>query len=81
VTILNPHLVRVGGEIGALEPFRAGLAETLTQQAHAVAAQGLDVGPAVLGERAPLVGMAGLAAAAVFDPAEVDRLAAEMSGA
>lgn len=81
VTILNPHLVRVGGEIGALEPFRSGLAETLTQQAHAVAAQGLDVGPAVLGERAPLVGMAGLAAAAVFDPAEVDRLAAELSGA
>jgi len=77
VTILNPHLVRVGGEIGALAPFRAGLAETLTQQAHAVAAQGLDVGPAVLGERAPLVGMAGLAAEAVFEPAAVDRLAAE----
>ncbi len=77
VTILNPHLVRVGGEIGALAPFLAGLAETLTQQAHAVAAQGLDVGPAVLGERAPLVGMAGLAAEAVFEPAAVDRLAAE----
>jgi hypothetical protein len=35
----------------------------------------LDVGPAVLGERAPLVGMAGLAAEAVFDPAAIDRLA------
>ncbi|TDV52167.1 MarR family transcriptional regulator [Actinophytocola oryzae] len=76
VTILNPNLVRVGGEIGSLAPFRAGLAETLTQQAHEVAAQGLDVGPAVLGERAPLVGMAGLAAEAVFDPAAIDRLAA-----
>ena len=76
VTILNPHMVRVGGEIGALAPFRAGLAETLRQQAHEVAAQGLDVGPAVLGERAPLVGMAGLAAEAVFDPAAIDRLAA-----
>jgi len=76
VTILNPHLVRVGGEIGALEPFRAGLAETLTEQAHEVAARGLDVGPAVLGERAPLVGMAGLAAEAVFAPDAVDRLAA-----
>ena len=76
VTILNPHVVRVGGEIGALAPFRAGLAETLRQQAHEVAAQGLDVGPAVLGERAPLVGMAGLAAEAVFDPAAIDRLAA-----
>jgi predicted NBD/HSP70 family sugar kinase len=75
VTILNPNLVRVGGEIGGLAPFRAGLAETLTQQAHEVAAQGLDVGPAVLGERAPLVGMAGLAAEAVFDPAAIDRLA------
>jgi predicted NBD/HSP70 family sugar kinase len=76
VTILNPHVVRVGGEIGALAPFRAGLAETLRQQAHEVAAQGLDVGPAVLGERAPLVGMAGLAAEAVFSPAAIDRLAA-----
>ena len=76
VTILNPHLVRVGGEIGALAPFRAGLAETLTQHAHEVASHGLDVGPAVLGERAPLVGMAGLAAEAVFSPSAVDRLAA-----
>jgi predicted NBD/HSP70 family sugar kinase len=76
VTILNPHLVRVGGEIGGLAPFRAGLAETLTQQAHEVAANGLDVGPAVLGEQAPLVGMAGLAAEAVFAPAAIDRLAA-----
>ncbi len=75
VTILNPNLVRVGGEAGALAPFRTGLAETLTQQAHAVAAHGLDVGPAVLGEHAPLVGMAGLAAAAVFAPEAVDRLA------
>jgi predicted NBD/HSP70 family sugar kinase len=76
VTILNPHVVRVGGEIGALAPFRAGLAETLTEQAHEVAARGLDVGPAVLGERAPLVGMAGLAAEAVFAPEAIDRLAA-----
>jgi predicted NBD/HSP70 family sugar kinase len=75
VTILNPHVVRVGGEIGALAPFRTGLAETLTEQAHEVAAQGLDVGPAVLGERAPLVGMAGLAAESVFDPAMIDHLA------
>lgn len=76
VTILNPHLVRVGGEIGGLAPFRNGLAETLTQQAHEVAANGLDVGPAVLGEQAPLVGMAGLAAEAVFAPEAIDRLAA-----
>lgn len=75
VTILNPHLVRVGGEIGGLAPFLAGLTETLGQQAHEVAAHGLDVGPAVLGERAPLVGMAGLAAEAVFSPAVIDGLA------
>jgi predicted NBD/HSP70 family sugar kinase len=78
VTILNPHLVRVGGEIGGLEPFRTGLAETLTQQAHEVAARGLDVGPAVLGEQAPLVGMAGLAAEAVFAPDAIDRLAGRL---
>ena len=72
VTILNPHRVRVGGEIGSLAPFRAGLLETLGEQAHEVAARGLDVGPAMLGDRAPLVGMAGLAARAVFSPAAID---------
>ena len=76
VTILNPHLVRVGGEVGALPPFLAGLAETLGEQAHEVAARGLDVGPAVLGDRAQLVGMAGLAAEAVLAPAAIDRLVA-----
>lgn len=75
VTILNPNLVRVGGDLGGLQPFLAGLGETLTSQAHEVAARGLDVGPAVLGARAPLIGMAGLAAEAVFAPAAVDRLA------
>lgn len=79
VTILNPHLVRVGGEIGRLAPFRTGLAETVGQQAHEVAARGLDVGPAVLGDRAPLVGMAGLAAEAVFSPAAIDQLAGRPS--
>lgn len=74
VTILNPHLVRVGGEIGALPPFLTGLAETLGEQAHEVAARGLDVGPAVLGDRAQLVGMAGLAAEAVLAPAAIDRM-------
>lgn len=78
VTILNPHRVRVGGEIGSLEPFRAGLLETLGQRAHEVAARGLDVGPAVLGDRAPLVGMAGLAARAVFSPAAIDRAASAL---
>lgn len=76
VTILNPHLVRLGGQVGHLEPFLAGLAETLGAQAHDVAARGLDVGPAVLGDRAPLVGMAGLAAEAVLAPAAVDAMAA-----
>lgn len=76
VTILNPHLVRLGGEIGALEPFLAGVTETLGRQAHEVAARGLDVGPAALGDRAALVGLAGLAAAAVLAPAAVNRLVA-----
>jgi predicted NBD/HSP70 family sugar kinase len=75
VTILNPHLVRVGGAIGSLAPFLAGVRETLGQQAHEVAARGLDVGPAVLGDRAPLVGMAGIAAQAVFSPAAIDAAA------
>jgi predicted NBD/HSP70 family sugar kinase len=78
VTILDPHRVRVGGEIGALAPFRTGLLETLGQQAHEVAARVLDVGPAVLGDHAPLVGMAGLAARAVFSSAAIDAAAARI---
>jgi predicted NBD/HSP70 family sugar kinase len=78
VTILNPHRVRVGGEIGALGPFLAGLSETLGHGAHEVAAHGLDVGPATLGDLAPLVGMAGLAAEAVFAPPAVDQAAARL---
>lgn len=74
VTILNPHLVRVGGEIGSLPPFLTGITETLRQQAHEIAARGLDVGPAVLRDQAQLVGMAGLAAEAVLAPAAVDHL-------
>jgi hypothetical protein len=66
----------VGGEIGSLAPFLAGLSQTLGEHAHEVAARGLEVGPAVLGDRAPLVGMAGLAAAAVFSPAAIDEAAA-----
>jgi predicted NBD/HSP70 family sugar kinase len=81
VTILNPHRVRVGGEIGSLRPFLAGLAETLGQQAHEVAARGLDVGPAVLGDLAPLVGMAGLAAEHVFSPAAIDEAATRLAKA
>jgi len=79
VTILNPHLVRVGGEIGQLAPFRAGLTETLGAQAHQVAARGLDVGPAVLGDLAPLAGMAGLTAEAVFAPAAIDEAAIRLA--
>lgn len=78
VTILNPHRVRVGGEVGSLRPFLAGLRETLGEQAHEVAARGLDIGPAVLGDLAPLVGMAGLAAEAVFAPAAIDDAAARL---
>jgi predicted NBD/HSP70 family sugar kinase len=78
VTILNPHLVRVGGEIGGLEPFLAGLTETLLEQSHAIAAAGLDVGAAVLGDRAPLVGMAGLAAESVLSVSAVDSAAARL---
>jgi predicted NBD/HSP70 family sugar kinase len=81
VTILNPHRVRVGGEIGSLAPFLTGLAETLSQHAHEVAARGRDVGPARLGDRAPLVGMAGLAAEAVFSPAAIDDAASSVGRA
>jgi predicted NBD/HSP70 family sugar kinase len=76
VTFINPRVVRIGGEIGGLAPFVDGLRETIGEQAHGVALRGLDVGPASLGDQAPLVGMVGLAAESLFLPSAVDDLVA-----
>lgn len=77
-TIINPRYLRIGGEIGALEPFLHGLRESVTAQSHAVALGGLTLEPWRLGERAPLVGLASLVADEMLTPAAVDAMAAAL---
>lgn len=72
VTIVNPRHVRVGGAIGVLPPFLEALRRTVESNAHASALRGLDVGASRLGENGAFVGLAGLVADSVFEPAAVD---------
>jgi predicted NBD/HSP70 family sugar kinase len=72
VSILNPKRMRVGGAIGALPPFVAGIRDAVHEQAHPVALHGLDIEPAVHGPQSALIGLAGLVADSVFDPSTVD---------
>lgn len=72
VSILNPKHVRIGGLIGVLPPFVDAVRDAIRAQAHPIALHGLDIGAAVLADHSALVGLAGLVADSVFDPATVD---------
>ncbi|WHT23124.1 ROK family protein [Crossiella sp. CA-258035] len=73
VSIVNPQHLRLGGPIGALPRFADAVRAAVLDQAHPVALLGLrEITPARLGDQAPLIGLAGLAADAVFDPSTVD---------
>jgi predicted NBD/HSP70 family sugar kinase len=61
VTVLNPELVVVGGDLAALgEPLFAPLRAALHRHALPSASSGLTVVPGELGERAEALGAAGL---------------------
>ncbi|MCP3804511.1 ROK family protein [Allokutzneria sp. A3M-2-11 16] len=75
VSIINPQQLRLGGPIGALPQFVDAVRSAVLDAAHPVALRGLrGISPARLGDRAALVGLAGLSADAVFAPAAVDAL-------
>jgi predicted NBD/HSP70 family sugar kinase len=59
VTLLNPEVVVIGGDLaGAYEPFVAGLRETVYQRSTAVSTRQLRIVAATFGERQGLVGCA-----------------------
>lgn len=61
VTLLNPEVVVIGGDLaGAYEPFVAGLRETVYQRSTAVATRQLRIVAATFGERQGLVGCAAM---------------------
>lgn len=74
VTIVNPRLVRIGGAIGVLDPFVAGLREIVDAGAHTSAVDGLSVEACAGGESTTLTGLAGLVADEVFSPSSVDAM-------
>ncbi len=73
VTLLNPEVVVIGGDLAAAyEPFVAGLRETVYQRSTALSTRQLRVLPATFGERQGLVGCAAMISQHVTSPAAVD---------
>jgi predicted NBD/HSP70 family sugar kinase len=61
VTLLNPEIVVIGGDLaGAYEPFVAGLRETVYQRSTALSTRQLRVVASTFGERQGLVGCAAM---------------------
>lgn len=61
VTLLNPEVVVIGGDLaGAYEPFVAGLRETVYQRSTALSTRQLRIVASTFGERQGLIGCAAL---------------------
>jgi predicted NBD/HSP70 family sugar kinase len=61
VTLLNPEVVVIGGDLaGAYEPFVAGLRETVYQRSTALSTRQLRIVASTFGERQGLVGCAAM---------------------
>lgn len=74
VTLLNPEVVAVGGDLsGAYEPFVAGLRETVYQRSTALATRQLRIVASTFGERQGLVGCAAMINQHITSPDAVDR--------
>jgi predicted NBD/HSP70 family sugar kinase len=78
VTLLNPEVVVIGGDLaGAYEPFVAGLRETVYQRSTALSTRQLRIVPATFGERQGLVGCAAMINHLVTSKRAVDAVIAE----
>lgn len=74
VTLLNPEVVAVGGDLsGAYEPFVAGLRETVYQRSTAAATRQLRIVASTFGERQGLVGCAAMINQHITSADAVDR--------
>ena len=61
VTLLNPEVVVIGGDLAAAyEPFVAGVRETVYQRSTALSTRQLRIVPSTFGERSGLVGCAAM---------------------
>jgi predicted NBD/HSP70 family sugar kinase len=73
VTLLNPEVVVIGGDLaGAYEPFVAGVRETVYQRSTALATRQLRIVASTFGERQGLIGCAAMINDWVTSAAAVD---------
>jgi predicted NBD/HSP70 family sugar kinase len=78
VTLLNPEVVVIGGDLaGAYEPFVAGLRETVYQRSTALSTRQLRIVAATFGERQGLVGCAAMINQWITSERAVDAAVAE----
>jgi predicted NBD/HSP70 family sugar kinase len=81
VTLLNPEVVVIGGDLaGAYEPFVAGLRETVYQRSTALSTRQLRIVAATFGERQGLVGCAAMINQWITSERAVDTAIAEREG-
>jgi predicted NBD/HSP70 family sugar kinase len=81
VTLLNPEVVVIGGDLaGAYEPFVAGLRETVYQRSTALSTRQLRIVAATFGERQGLVGCAAMINQWITSERAVDAAIAEREG-
>jgi predicted NBD/HSP70 family sugar kinase len=82
VTLLNPEVVVVGGDLAAAyEPFVAGLRETVYQRSTALSTRQLRIVAATFGERQGLVGCAAMINQWITSERAVDAAVAEREAA
>ena len=82
VTLLNPEVVVIGGDLAdAYEPFVAGLRETVYQRSTALSTRQLRIVAATFGERQGLVGCAAMINQWITSDRAVDAAIAECEGA
>ena len=73
VTLLNPEVVVIGGDLAAAyEPLVAGVRETVYQRSTALSTRQLRILPSAFGERSGLVGCAQMVNDYVLSPRAVD---------
>jgi len=81
VTLLNPEVVVIGGDLAAAyEPFVAGVRETVYQRSTALSTRQLRILPSAFGERSGLVGCAQMVNDYVLSPRAVDDALVSPSG-
>jgi predicted NBD/HSP70 family sugar kinase len=77
VTLLNPEVVVIGGDLAAAyEPFVAGVRETVYQRSTALSTRQLRIVPSTFGERQGLVGCAAMVNEWVLSTHAVDEAVA-----